>query len=80
MTFSDISLDEIAALDKSHGVVRVLLLFQIVSFVVDFAARGSKRLAYAPIEVETLAFTLCTLPMFFFWYHKVLDPEKQKTL
>jgi hypothetical protein len=69
----DLSLDEIRSLNKADGLARLVTLAQIAWFCLSCTARGSAGLGFS-LEVTTLAYILCTLHTFFFWYYKPLDP------
>jgi hypothetical protein len=76
----EIHLDEIRAVNKADGLARFITLVQMTWFCIACIGRGANGLAFSTLEVTTLAFIYCTLHTFFFWYHKPLDPETQKTL
>ena len=42
--------------------------------------RGVSRIGLSPLGLTTLAFILCTLHAFFFWYYKPLDPDYPQVL
>ncbi|KAF2182295.1 hypothetical protein K469DRAFT_587270 [Zopfia rhizophila CBS 207.26] len=80
MDMPDITVDGITSVDKANGLARFVTLLQMGWFCVSCIARGAGGLGFSTLEVTTLAFILCTLHTFFFWYYKPLDPEIQKAL
>ncbi|KAJ8064293.1 hypothetical protein OCU04_006639 [Sclerotinia nivalis] len=75
-----IDINDIRAIDKADGLARSVTMAQMAWFCISCLGRGFMGLAIAPLELETLAFILCTLHTFFFWWHKPLDPERPLTL
>ncbi|KAI9705308.1 MAG: hypothetical protein M1820_005138 [Bogoriella megaspora] len=80
MPLPDISEGELKAMDKADGLARFVTLFQMTWFCMNCVARGIQHLGFCTLEVTTLAFILCTLHTFFFWYYKPLDPGTQKII
>ena len=78
MDMPDITLDDITSVDKANGLARFVTLLQMGWFCVSCIARGAGGLEFSTLEVTTLAFILCTVHTFFFWYYKPLDPEIQR--
>lgn len=76
----DISKDDLKAMDKADGLARFVTLIQMTWFLVTCLARGVQHKGFSTLEVTTLAFNLCTLHTFFFWYYKPLDPHTQKII
>ncbi|KAK4135148.1 hypothetical protein BT67DRAFT_292671 [Trichocladium antarcticum] len=74
----DISTDEIRSLNKADGLARVVTLAQMGWYGLSCAARGASGLGFCTLEATTLAYILCTVQIFFFWYFKPLDPEGQR--
>ncbi|KAK3316956.1 hypothetical protein B0H66DRAFT_308132 [Apodospora peruviana] len=75
----DIPLEELKSLNKADGLSRIVTLAQMAWFCMSCAARGAQGLGFCTLEATTLAFILCTLHTFFFWYYKPLDPGVQHT-
>ncbi|OAL28082.1 hypothetical protein AYO22_03109 [Fonsecaea multimorphosa] len=71
---------EIQALNKADGLARLVTLIQMTWFCISFIARGATGLGYSTLEVTTLAFIICTLHTFSFWYYKPLDPQVQRVV
>ncbi|KAI1332931.1 hypothetical protein F5Y16DRAFT_407490 [Xylariaceae sp. FL0255] len=69
-----IEVDDIRAVNKADGIARSVTLFQILWFTISCIGRAAARLPLTALELETLAFILCTVHTFYFWYHKPLDP------
>ncbi|KAK4237161.1 hypothetical protein C8A03DRAFT_34894 [Achaetomium macrosporum] len=74
----DISTDDIRSLNKADGLARLVTLAQMAWYCLSCTARGVSGLAFCSLEVTTLAYILCTVHTFFFWYYKPLDPEAQR--
>ena len=74
----DIPAASIQALNKADGLARFVTLIQMTWFFISFVARGCAGLGYSTLEVTTLAFIICTLHTFSFWYYKPLDPQSQR--
>ncbi|OQV07314.1 hypothetical protein CLAIMM_11766 [Cladophialophora immunda] len=71
---------EIQALNKADGLARLVTLIQMTWFCISFIARGATGLGYSTLEVTTLAFIICTLHTFSFWFYKPLDPQSQRVV
>ncbi|OAP64542.1 hypothetical protein AYL99_00514 [Fonsecaea erecta] len=71
---------DIQALNKADGLARLVTLIQMTWFCISFIARGATGLGYSTLEVTTLAFIICTLHTFSFWYYKPLDPQSQRVV
>ncbi|KAI1745580.1 hypothetical protein F4680DRAFT_107899 [Xylaria scruposa] len=71
-----IDLDDIRAVNKADGLARAFTLGQMVWFTLSCLGRAANHISLTPLELETLAFILCTIHTFFFWYHKPLDPVR----
>ena len=80
VSMPDISVHDLKAMDRADGLARFVTLVQMTWFCVDCIARGVQHLGFCTLEVTTLAFILCTLHTFFFWYYKPLDPSSQKII
>lgn len=74
----DISTDEIRSVNKADGLARLVTVAQMAWYCVSCAARGVSGLGFCTLEATTLAYILCTLHVFFFWFFKPLDPESQR--
>ncbi|KAI9677754.1 MAG: hypothetical protein M1829_002526 [Trizodia sp. TS-e1964] len=71
-----IELDDIRAINKADGLSRIVTMAQATWFCLSCLGRAAFRIGISPLELETLAFILCTIHTFFFWYHKPLDPSR----
>ncbi|OAG39522.1 hypothetical protein AYO21_06166 [Fonsecaea monophora] len=80
LVLPEISALDIEALNKADGLARLVTLIQMTWFCVSFIARGVTGLGYSTLEVTTLAFIICTLHTFTFWYYKPLDPQSQRVV
>ncbi|KAL2018417.1 hypothetical protein VTK56DRAFT_836 [Thermocarpiscus australiensis] len=74
----NISTDDTRSLNKADGLARIVTLAQMAWYLLSCAARGATGLGFYTLEVTTLAYILCTIHTFFFWYFKPLDPEAQR--
>ncbi|KUJ07719.1 uncharacterized protein LY89DRAFT_691455 [Mollisia scopiformis] len=75
-----ISSDDITAVDKADGFARLITLIQICWFSLQCIGRGIQHIGLSPLELTTIAFILCTLHDYFFWYYKPLDPLRPEIL
>ncbi|KAI3319255.1 hypothetical protein HD806DRAFT_525570 [Xylariaceae sp. AK1471] len=75
-----IDLSDIRAVNKADGLARAVTLGQMLWFTIYCIGRAASHLSLTPLELETLAFILCTIHTFFFWYHKPLDPVRSIVL
>ncbi|KAI9661812.1 MAG: hypothetical protein M1821_009051 [Bathelium mastoideum] len=80
VTMPNISVDDLKAMDKADRLARFVTLIQMGWYCLNSIARGIQQLGFCTLEVTTLAFILCTLHTFFFWYNKPLDPATQRTI
>lgn len=80
MSMPEISVSDIKAMDKADGLARFVTLIQMVWFFISCVARWTEQLGFSTFEIMTLAFILCTMHTFFFWYYKPLDPQIQKII
>jgi hypothetical protein len=75
-----ISTNNICSINKADGFARIVTAMQIAWFCVSCAGRGMEHIGVSPLELTTLAFIICTLHNYFFWYFKPLDPSSPKML
>ncbi|CZR67526.1 uncharacterized protein PAC_17425 [Phialocephala subalpina] len=75
-----ISQEDIKSIDKADGFARLITLIQIAWFSLQCIGRGIQHIGLSPLELTTLAFILCTLHDYFFWYYKPLDPLRPEIL
>ncbi|KAI9646424.1 hypothetical protein NHQ30_004416 [Ciborinia camelliae] len=75
-----IDIDDIRAVNKADGLARSVTMAQMAWFCMACIGRSVEGLNIAPVELETLAFILCTMHTFFFWWNKPLDPARPLTL
>jgi hypothetical protein len=75
-----ISTDEIRNVNKADELARAVTFLQMAWFSLVCVGRGVMRIGLSPLELTTLAFILCTLHTFFFWYYKPLDPNYPRVL
>ena len=80
MSMPEISEDDLKGMDKADRLARFVTLVQMAWFCVNSIARGIQHLGICTLEVTTLAFIMCTLHTFCFWYKKPLDPASQKVI
>jgi hypothetical protein len=75
-----INIEHIRVANRADGLARTVTLLQMTWFCVACVGRGVTRIGLSPLELTTLAFIMCTLHTFFFWYYKPLDPGKPMVL
>jgi hypothetical protein len=75
-----ISTGDICAVNKADGFARTITIAQMVWFCLSCVGRGVERIGLSPLELTTLAFIICTLHNYFFWYFKPLDPPSPMVL
>ena len=75
-----ISTDDLCAADKADGFARLITLVQMTWFCLNCIGRGITHVGLSPLELTALAFILCTLHNYFFWFHKPLDPLRPEVL
>jgi len=75
-----ISTDDIRNVNKADELARAVTFLQMAWFSLVCVGRGVTGIGLSPLELTTLAFILCTLHTFFFWYHKPLDPNYPRVL
>jgi hypothetical protein len=80
LAMPDISADEIKSLNKADGLARLVTIAQMAWFCLSCSVRGATRLGFCTLEATTLAYILCTIHTFFFWYYKPLDPGTQRVI
>ncbi|KAM0176229.1 hypothetical protein ACHAPC_009290 [Botrytis cinerea] len=71
-----IDINDIRAVNKADGLARAVTMAQMVWFFMACLGRSVEGLNITPVELETLAFILCTTHTFFFWWNKPLDPAR----
>ncbi|KAF8838394.1 hypothetical protein BDN67DRAFT_907415 [Paxillus ammoniavirescens] len=76
----DITAEEIDDKSKSDGLAKVILGLQLSWFVLQVIVRGTNHLAITLVEIDTLAMTAVTFPLFFFWWNKPMAPKRPHTL
>jgi hypothetical protein len=59
--------------DKVDGVVRGLIVCQILWYSVTVIARFSQHLDVTVLELATIGFILCSSGTYYFWFHKPMD-------
>ncbi|KZP31750.1 hypothetical protein FIBSPDRAFT_692213, partial [Athelia psychrophila] len=64
---------EISDRSKGSSASKLLAVLQTAYFVVQCIARLRAHQAVTNIEVMALAYTIITIPMYFFWWHKPLN-------
>jgi len=65
--------DEIEDRSKSNDFAKLFTGIQIGWLVIQCIARGVNRLPVSPLEITTVAYALCTILAYFFWWHKPFD-------
>ncbi len=80
MSMPHISHQELADRDKVDSLARILAVFQISWFTIQCIARWIQGIGLSTLELSTLAFILCTLNMYFFWFFKPVDVQSRVTL
>ncbi|KAI1169646.1 hypothetical protein F4777DRAFT_572332 [Nemania sp. FL0916] len=76
ISLPQLEMDDIRAVNKADGLARAFTLGQVIWFTLSCLGRATNDISLTPLELETLAFILCTIHTFFFWYHKPLDPSR----
>ncbi|TGO40540.1 hypothetical protein BHYA_0035g00140 [Botrytis hyacinthi] len=71
-----IDINDIRAVNKADGLARAVTMAQMAWFCMACLGRSVEGLNITPVELETLAFILCTTHTFFFWWNKPLDPAR----
>ena len=67
--------DEIQDKSKGDAVTEALVVLQTTWFLLQCAARGSRRLALTELELATAAFALLNIVTYAFWWDKPLDVQ-----
>lgn len=80
LSMPKISTGDICEVNKADGFARIITFVQIAWFCVSCVGRGKEHIGLSPLELTTLAFIVCTLHNYFFWYFKPLDPPSSKIL
>ncbi|KZT01910.1 uncharacterized protein LAESUDRAFT_663022 [Laetiporus sulphureus 93-53] len=73
IVFRDTTKEEIHDRSKANFLSKAVIMLQMGWFMLQIIARQPEGLVTSPLEFVTLAFTLMTLTMYFFWFHKPLD-------
>ena len=76
----EISVDDIHNENKADELARAVTFIQMAWFSLACIGRVVTRIGLSPLELTTLAFILCALHTFFFWYYKPLDPNNPRVL
>lgn len=71
--FPSISSKEIQDKSKADSLAKSLTALQTTWFLVQCIGRAVQHLPITTLELSVLAFVFCTLPTYFFWWHKPLD-------
>lgn len=73
MAFPVINREDIWDKSKADVFARLLTSIQVLWFGLQIVGRLVQHLQITTLELDTAAFIFCTLPTFYFWYHKPLD-------
>ncbi|KIL62380.1 hypothetical protein M378DRAFT_165741 [Amanita muscaria Koide BX008] len=65
-----VSKDEILARSKGDSIAKTITVIQTAWFVIQCIHRRSQHLLLTELEITTLAHTLISFFMYFFWWHK----------
>jgi hypothetical protein len=75
VNFPGIRRETIQDKNKADAFVRILTSIQILWFALQCIGRASQHLAISMLELDVVAIVLCTIPTFYFWFHKPLDVD-----
>ncbi|KAF2740048.1 hypothetical protein EJ04DRAFT_604772 [Polyplosphaeria fusca] len=66
--------------NKVDGFMRLIMIVQILWFLVTFIARLAKGLSITALELTTVTFIYCSVPIAFLWRHKPADISRPEVL
>lgn len=72
--------EDILDRSKSDLFARAIGIIQTSWIIVQIAARLNQSLDVSPLELVTVAFSICTIASFYFWMEKPLDIERHSHL
>ena len=78
--YPSIHRDTIQDKNKADAFVRILTSIQILWFALQCIGRAVQQLHVSMLELDVVAIVLCTIPTFYFWFHKPLDVDTTVTL
>ncbi|KAK4203558.1 hypothetical protein QBC40DRAFT_274517 [Triangularia verruculosa] len=80
LTFPKIEERDIRDHSKADKFAKSLAIIQIGWMASQCAARVRESLLVTPLEMTTIAFTVCTIASYYFWFNKPFDVEKHTDL
>ena len=72
--------DIISDKNKTDGLVRVIIVCQILWYCIGCIARLCQHLAITLLEIATVGFILCSAGTYIFWFEKPMDVGRAITL
>ncbi|KAF8998425.1 hypothetical protein BDQ17DRAFT_1247740 [Cyathus striatus] len=70
ITFPEVTEADIQDRSKADALTKTIVMMQIIWFIMQCIARLARGYALAPLEVTTLAVTVCTFMLSIIWWHK----------
>lgn len=76
------TLNETDIIDRGHSdvITKALAILQTSWLAIDSIARAARGLSVSQLELATIAFAVCALAMYGFWWHKPFNVERRHVL
>ncbi|KAK0704297.1 hypothetical protein B0H67DRAFT_521349 [Lasiosphaeris hirsuta] len=73
------TIQDVDIMDKSHSdvVTKLLAILQSTWLVFNSITRAARGLSISQLELATMAFIICALVMYGFWWHKPFNVERR---
>jgi hypothetical protein len=75
LKYTDVAIDKrvIADKNKNDVFVRIFTIGQTIWFILNIIGRATQHLAISTLELTTVGFIVCAIPISFCWFHKPSD-------